>query len=102
MSVITLPRTSVSFSVSDPVALEREARQLAITDAKTKAEQLAEGLGAQLGPLRQVSDFGGSPVVLEKAMGVGGGGYGGGGPVPMSGGEFSVMIQIQVIFEIAD
>ena len=91
----------ISFSASDPVALEREARELAVIDAKTKAEQLAEGLGAQLGPLRQVSDWGGSPVVLEKAMEAGGG-YGGGGPVPVSGGQFSVSVQIQVIFEIAE
>lgn len=90
----------VSFSVADPTALEREARDLAIANARAKAEQLAAGLGAKLGPVRQVSEFGGvvqaveAPMV-ERALAVG-------APVPVSGGEFSVTVQIQVTFDIAE
>ena len=89
----------VSFSVADPTALQEKARQLAIANAKTKADQLAAGLGAKLGALRQVSEFGGlvAPVAPVWQEGIGGG-----GPVPMSGGEFSVTVEIQVIFDLAE
>lgn len=91
----------IAFRVSDPEALERQARDLAIANARAKAEQLATGLGAKLGPLRQVSEFGGvvtprpSPMMeVEKAVAA--------APVPVSGGEFSVTVQIQAIFDIAE
>jgi len=91
----------ISFSVADPAALQREARDQAIANARAKAEQLAAGLGAHVGPLRQVSEFGGVVVpsevrTVEKAVVVGG------GPVPVSGGEFSITVEIQVVFDIAD
>ena len=92
----------VSFTVADPVALQREARDRAIADARAKAGQLATGLGAQLGSLRQVSEYGGviAPGVPMESYG---GGIGGGGDaVPMSGGEFNVTVEIQVIFDIAE
>jgi uncharacterized protein YggE len=61
----------ISFSVADPKALQQKARDQAIADAQAKAEQLAAGLGAQLGPLRQVSEYGGivvpsAPVASER------------------------------------
>jgi len=90
----------VSFSVADPKALQKEARDQAIADAQAKAEQLAAGLEAQLGPLRQVSEYGGliAPSAPVFAEGV----RGGGGSVPVSGGEFSVTVEIQVVFDIAE
>jgi hypothetical protein len=92
----------VSFSVADPKALQQEARDQAIADAQAKASQLAAGLGAQLGRLRQVSEYGGviAPSVPVEAYAEGL--RGGGGPVPVSGGEFSVTVEIQVVFDIAE
>ncbi len=92
--------SGISFSVADPVALQREARDQAIVNARAKADQLAAGLGAHVGPLRQVSEYGGvvvpleAPMVMEKGVG--------GGAVPVSGGEFSITVEIQVVFDIAD
>ncbi|MFC1897720.1 SIMPL domain-containing protein [Chloroflexota bacterium] len=40
---------SIDFSVDDPSAYYEEAREEAMTDAKTKAEQLAELAGGQIG-----------------------------------------------------
>jgi hypothetical protein len=86
--------------VADPTELERQARDKAIADARAKAEQLAAGLGAKLGPVRQVSEYGGvvkvvEAPVAERALAAG-------APVPVSGGEFSVTVQIQVVFDIAE
>ena len=89
----------ISFSVDDPSALRKEARDKAIADAKAKAEQLAAGFGAKVGKVHQVSEYSAEPEVRMalKAEGVGGG-----GEVPISGGELSVSVQIQAIFDLAD
>jgi len=92
----------VSFSVADPKALQQKARDQAIADARSKAEQLATGLGAQLGAIRQASEYGGVIVPSAPVETFGGGVGGGGGPVPVSGGEFSVTVEIQVVFDIAE
>ena len=90
----------ISFSVADPTSLQKEARDKAIVDAKARAEQLAAGLGAKLGLLRQVSEFGGviMPGPMNRGEAVG---LGGGGNVPVSAGELNVTVQIQVTFDIA-
>jgi hypothetical protein len=92
----------ITFTVADPEALQREAREKAIANARAKAEQLASGLGVQLGSLRQVSEYGGLFTPVPQAVMVEGGVGGGGGPVPVSGGEFSVSVEIQVAFDIAE
>ncbi len=91
----------VTFSIEDPKALQKQARDLAIADAREKAEQLAAGLGASLGAVRQVSEFSAgrpvpeaAPVMEMRAVG--------GGEVPVSGGELSVSVQIQVVFDLAE
>ncbi|MFH1086582.1 MAG: SIMPL domain-containing protein [Chloroflexota bacterium] len=62
----------VSFTVSDMAALERQARDLALADAKAKAEQIATGLGAKVGKLRYASDSVYGPVPGPMPMGMGG------------------------------
>jgi uncharacterized protein YggE len=86
----------VSFSVADPVALRLEARDRAIANARAKAEQLAEGLDVQLGPARQITEFGDWSVPVEAAEGR----AWGGGVIPMPSGSFSVRVEIQVTFEL--
>lgn len=90
----------ISFSVDNPSALRKEARDKAIADAKAKAEQLAAGFGAKVGKVRQVSEYGGEPevrmAVKSEAYGIGG------GEVPVAGGELSVSVQVQAIFDIAE
>jgi len=90
---------SISFGVADPTTLQKEARDKAIANARAKAEQLATGLGAKVGSLRQVSEYGGviTPAPYAESYGIGGG-----GGVPVSGGEFSVTVEIQVVFDIAE
>ena len=92
----------ISFSVDDPSALRKEARDKAIADARAKAEQLATGLGAKVGKVHQVSEYGNYEPDVRSATKLESYGVGGGGEVPVSGGELSVNVQIQVSFDIAD
>ena len=91
----------ISFSVDDPSALRKEARDKAIADARDKAEQLAAGFGTKVGKVHQVSEYGGEPDV-RMAVKAESYGVGGGGEVPVSGGELSVDVQIQAVFDIAE
>lgn len=90
---------NISFSLSDPAALQKQARDAAIADARERAQQLAAGLDVKLGPAQQVSEWGGevpastmyeSRVRVEQAMAA----------PSISGGELSVSVQVAVTFAI--
>ncbi|QQR82171.1 SIMPL domain-containing protein [Candidatus Campbellbacteria bacterium] len=58
-----------TFTIDDEVALQREARQKAIDDAKTKAQQLAKDLGVKLVRIVSFSENGGGYYpVMYKGM----------------------------------
>ena len=87
----------ISFSASDTAALQSEARDEAVDNARAKAEQLAARLGVTLGDVRSVTEVSGyAPEAALMAVGIGGG-----GAVPISGGELTVTQTIQVVFDIA-
>lgn len=55
----------VSFEVDDTTAIQKQARDKAIADAKEKAEVLARSLGMQLGKVVSFSeDYGSNPVPM--------------------------------------
>ena len=66
---------SVIFGVEDPNRLTSQAREVAIADARARAEQMAAGLGATLGPVVTISEvpsgfeqFGGVPAPAQGRM----------------------------------
>jgi uncharacterized protein YggE len=88
---------NIGFSIEDSAGLEQMARDDAIANATAVAEQLATGFGAQLGPIRQVQELGVSRPVPEAARSLQ---FDAAAPVPVSGGELSVSVQIQAVFDI--
>jgi len=52
----------ISFDIDDRAALEDQARQMAVDDAKRKADLLAARAGASLGAIMQVSEGGPTPI----------------------------------------
>jgi len=85
----------VSFSIEDTTALEEEAQTQAIENARARAADLAEKMGVTLGDPMVISEgprTGGFPAV-EAAYGLGGGG----GP-PISAGQMTVSVQVNVTF----
>jgi hypothetical protein len=86
----------VNFSVSDPAALEAEARDEAMADAKSRAEQLARAAGVTLGAPMTISEYSGGPVpfaVAEARTAIGGG-----APVPVATGQIQVSLQVNVTY----
>lgn len=58
--------SGVSFIVSDPAGLRDLARAAAMTDAQSRAEQLANLAGVELGPVMQVSEAPGPGVPVRE------------------------------------
>lgn len=59
---------SIRFAVSNREELEIKARDLAIADAKKKANQMVSGLGEKLGRLTSISENGYAPIIRAAAL----------------------------------
>ncbi len=96
----TVRVNDISFTVDQPEQYQGEARQLAVEDARERAETLAALAGVTLGKARSVSEssFGGSSFD---------GGFGGAilsaassGPTPISPGEAEISLSVFVVYDI--
>jgi len=91
---------SLSFEIDDPEELKNQAREMAIEDAKNKADGLKDQLGIKLGRIVNFSEnTGGWPIpIYERALDSDGG-FGGGGPsVPV--GENEIVVNISITYQI--
>ena len=91
----------VDFSLADPGAVESEARAQAVADARSKAGELAELIGVDIGVV----------VGISEVIGQGGGFFGGNfsqmavaergsGAGPINPGELMLTMQLQVTYEL--
>ena len=89
---------NIYFTLDNPTALETQARELALLDAKAKAEQIARVTGVSLGKVSYVSETSsGTPRIdvpaydkagMESSV------------TPVLPGETNVVVVVQVIFNI--
>ena len=89
----------ITFGVEDTQALEEAARDAAVDNAIAKAEQLAERLGVEVGSPRHVTEISGDfpqEVRLERAVAF----DSGGSSVPVSPGDFTVRVSVNIVFDI--
>lgn len=92
----------ISFGVSDPAALEAEARTKAMADAKARAEQLAAAAGVTLGAPMTISEYAYSapiPYAMERTAALDSAAVGG-GSVPVSNGQLQMTLQVNVTYVI--
>jgi uncharacterized protein YggE len=91
---------NISFSVDDPTAYQREARDKAMADARNKAEQLASLAEVKLGKPTYISEnlfFPPTPIYRGEAM------IGAPAPAPttpISPGEMEITLSVQVTYAI--
>jgi uncharacterized protein YggE len=87
----------VNFIVTDSSAAAAEARAMAVSDARERAEQLAEAAGMTLGSVVSISEtFGPNPLPAGR----GGAGAAMDSAVPIEGGTTAVSVDVQVTFEL--
>ena len=91
---------NLGLQIENPDAVQAQARQLAIDDAKKKATELEKQVGVRLGKIVNFSEgYNGYPVSMYDAKSVGG--MGGGGPVPtISTGENDVIVNVTITYQI--
>lgn len=86
----------VHFAVDNTDSVSAKAREMAVAQARAKAEELARAGGVRLGPVLSISeDVGGRPVPMARMamMEASGGG-------PISAGELTFSAQVQVVYGI--
>lgn len=87
----------LTYDIDDKSTLEAEARSKALQDAEVRADQLATEIGVSLGdPILVSEGYSGGviyPVVYERAAGIGGG-------PPISPGQLTVGVQVNVTYAI--
>ena len=87
----------INFNVEDREAAIAEARQLAIEDAKAKAEAIAEESGVELGEILNISVYSGStPTIYYDAKG---GAYSE-AAVPIAAGTLSITMEASLKYSI--
>jgi uncharacterized protein YggE len=87
----------VSFSVADPAAALAQARDRAVADAKTRADQLAKDAGATVGQVLVITEnVGSTPVPMPMMDRV----VAAGAPVPVQAGEQGYSAQVQITYEL--
>ena len=88
----------LTYDIDDKSTLEAEARSKAMVDAEVRAKQLAAEIGVTLGDPILVSEgtSGGTiyPVAYERAVGMGGG-------PPISAGQLTVSLQVNITYAIS-
>jgi hypothetical protein len=90
----------ISFSVADASKLEAEAREKAVADAKSRAEQLAKAAGVKILGVLSVGENTFAPVVPLPYAGGARQDVASGAPVPISTGQLQVNLQVTVTYEI--
>jgi len=88
----------ISFNVEDRSAAVAEARDLAIQEAKAKAEVIAEAAGVQLGEIINISVYEGSmPVPFYDAKG---GAFAEEAAVPIAAGTLAITMECNLTYAI--
>jgi uncharacterized protein YggE len=93
----------VSFALEDPTQAISQARTLAVADARSRADEIAKGLGVKIVRVLTINEYGASvPVPVDKGFNAVGMGGGGGSSVPIQVGTWQVSMTVGVVFEIGD
>lgn len=90
--------SGIQFDVEDKVSALSEARKAAVADAQAQAGELAKAAGVKLGPIQSINLYGGFPVPVFE--GKGGGSVQASAEVPISPGQLSLSVEVNVIYEI--
>jgi uncharacterized protein YggE len=89
----------ITFSVEDPSTLRQQARAQAVAVAESKAAELAQLNGVNVGPVVNISEVVGGYGSFPNAFAMQMDGFGGGGG-PIAPGELEFTVQLQISYTI--
>ncbi len=90
--------SGIQFDVEDKSEALSEARQAAVTDAQSQAEELAQAAGVELGPVQSITTFG-SPIPLPQPK-VAFQMEAAAAEVPISPGQLVVTVEVDMVYQI--
>jgi uncharacterized protein YggE len=91
---------SIQFDVDDKTAAIKQARDAAVKDAQTQAEELAAAAGVKLGDIQSVDFYNSIPTPIVNAYGKGGGGGGAEASVPIQSGQLTLTVTVNMSYQI--
>ena len=91
---------SIQFDVEDKSAATKEARDAAVKDAQTQAEELAATAGLALGALQRIDFYSTVPAEIFPGYGKGGGGGAEAAAVPIQSGQLTITATVSVSYEV--
>jgi uncharacterized protein YggE len=93
---------SISFSIDNPTPYQQQAREKAMADAKSKAEQMAKLAGVSLGKPTYISESSYIPGPIYRAdlVKAEGAPVPAPAPTPISAGEQQVTVTVQIVYNI--
>ena len=89
---------SIQFDVVDKTAAVKQARDEAVKDARSQAEELASASGVSLGDIQSVDFYNNTPAPVMMGYGKGGGGAE--ASVPIESGQLMVTVNVSLSYEI--
>jgi hypothetical protein len=90
---------SIQFDVADKTAAIKQARDAAVQNAKTQAQELAAVAGVTLGEITSVSFYEATPSPVMDGFGKGGGGAEA-AAVPIQPGQMTLTVTVSMTYEI--
>jgi uncharacterized protein YggE len=87
----------IQFDLADKTSAISEARKLAVENARTQAQELAQAAGVMLGAVQTINTYNSYPVA--DYVGKGGGAMAA-SDVPISPGQLSLTVEVNMVYEI--
>lgn len=91
---------SIQFDVADKTQALKQARDLAVKDAQTQAKELATTASITLGEVQTISFYNNVPSPVMDTFGKGGGGAVAAASVPISSGQMTLTVTVNMSYEI--
>jgi uncharacterized protein YggE len=91
---------SIQFDVADKSSAIKQARDEAVKDAKSQAQELAAAAGVALGDVQTISFYDNVPTPYVDAFGKGGGGMAEAASVPINPGQLVLTVTVSITYEI--
>jgi uncharacterized protein YggE len=91
---------NISFSIDDPTIYQKEARDEAMANAQSKAEQLANLSGVKLGPPTYISESSTIPVPIYQSATTEAPAPTPAPTTPITPGQLDVTVDVQVVYSI--
>jgi uncharacterized protein len=92
---------SIQFDVADKDPATKQARDQAVKDAQTQAQELAKAAGVSLGAVQSISYNNSVPTPIMQSFGKGGGGVEAAAvPVPINPGTMTLTVTVGVSYDI--